>query len=505
MIGALYNGLSGMASFQDALTAGSNNIANINTVGYKSDTVSFADMAYSASGQGRGAQTNGIVKDFSQGNFELTGGEYDLAISGKGFFTVHNPEDEADDMKFTRAGNFRVGNDGTLQMPNGFKVIGISTASTATTSYPTDASTTMFTVLHNESITSTVLRTDSEIITINAKSTNYTSTAAQTGTSGIDLETADSKIADISALKFAYNQALSTQSNSSITPAEVAPNLQQDKLQFTSSFATELTKSGDYVQVLVNGNTIRQDFDTDAQTTMNLFADKISRIQGLKASVEPASTDGEITITTLIPGQAVSITNAEISDTPFTSTSDIITTASPSTIVAPPATIEGSGMVNINAIRAALETAIEGAGGEFLEITNSINLNATTFTTLQTKLDDLGFSDNQFGEAEIEDGVVYLKQGENRFVIAKIPIHAFTNNAALIPEGDNVYSTIQDAGAPKEMTGLSTVLAGTLERSNAELSEGLVDLMVYQRAFEANSKIFAAADEFLNIAIQLKK
>ncbi|OUR72610.1 hypothetical protein A9Q76_03490, partial [Arcobacter sp. 31_11_sub10_T18] len=106
---------------------------------------------------------------------------------------------------------------------------------------------------------------------------------------------------------------------------------------------------------------------------------------------------------------------------------------------------------------------------------------------------------------EIDNGVLYLKQGENKFLVGKVTVAAFTDQKELEPIGDNAYAVTEAAGTAVSMAGISSVLSNTLELSNSQLSEGLVNLMVYQRAFEANSKLFSAADEFLNIAINLKK
>jgi len=54
-------------------------------------------------------------------------------------------------------------------------------------------------------------------------------------------------------------------------------------------------------------------------------------------------------------------------------------------------------------------------------------------------------------------------------------------------------------------TGSVVLHQNTLELSNADLATGLTELMIYQRAYEANAKSITTSDEFLNIAIQLKK
>jgi len=483
MIGALWNGLSGMNSYQSALTAESNNVANINTVGYKADTVSFADLAYSAGGVGKGSEAGSTVKDFAQGNLRLTGGEYDLAINGKGFFTAFDPDNE--ELRYTRAGNFRIGSDGKLEMPNGFNVYGISTGTTPTV-FSSDPDVTKITSAYTQGQGSQIIDTGTEVTTINAKSTNFLTTAVSSGTSGTDYKQADSKISDALALSTAYSEALLSYSSTPV--AGTAPIAQESSIAY-ASFATDLVKEGDFVLVEIDGNQIRQSYDTDAQTTMNLFADKISRVTGLQGSVDNA---GNVTVKSLIPGKEVAVTSAKINNDPFVVTQTAAATA-------------GTGLANVTAMQTALSTAIVNAGGQFVSVTNTVNLAATEITELQLKLDELNISDNQFGDAEIQDGVIFLTQGDNKFVVGKVTVHAFTNPTSLIPEGDNVYSAVEDSGTPISMAGISSISSGNLELSNSELSDGLLNLMVYQRAFEANSKLFAAADDFLNIAIQLKK
>ena len=487
MIGALWNGISGMNAMQNALTAESNNVANINTVGYKADTTSFSDMAYGPGRVGKGAAPGVISKDFSQGNLKASGGDYDLAISGKGFFTAYDTQN--DELRYTRSGDFRVGNDGTLQMPNTFKVQGIPSG--VPTVISTDPNVSRITSAYSRTLASQVVETNSQIMTINTKSTDYITSATTSGTSGTDLKTADAKISDIELLRTSYTTALSSYASNPTTGT--APVAQVNSVDFTN-FATELVAEGDYIEIVIDGDVIRESFNTDAQTTMNNFADRISRVPGLDGSVDAL---GNLTVASIVPGKEISITSPKIN----TATYNVSTTTS---------VVLGSGMANVTALKTLLSDKIVDAGAQFIDLTNTLDLTTTTYTDLQTKLTDLGISDNQFGKPEIVDGVIYMGQAENKFVIGKVPVSAFTNASLLKAEGGNVYSMVKQTPegveiVPVSMAGISTVQSHFLELSNSELSGGLVNLMVYQRAFEANSKLFAAADEFLNIAISLKK
>lgn len=124
MIGALWTGISGLSSQQKALDNESNNIANVNTVGYKASRISFADQMYQDR-IGKGSKILDAEKLYTQGNLKLTGVNYDMALSGDGFFTVVNTRGVGSaETLYTRAGNFRMGDSGTLQDAAGNEVQG---------------------------------------------------------------------------------------------------------------------------------------------------------------------------------------------------------------------------------------------------------------------------------------------------------------------------------------------------------------------------------------------
>ena len=119
MLSSLYSGISGLLANSDALNVVGNNIANVNTMGYKSSTASFEDVLYQTiagtsgtSQVGRGSALAAVQTDFSQGSFETTNSPTDLAIGGQGFFIVKKPGDQTS--YYTRAGNFSLDKAGNL-------------------------------------------------------------------------------------------------------------------------------------------------------------------------------------------------------------------------------------------------------------------------------------------------------------------------------------------------------------------------------------------------------
>ncbi len=122
---SMWTGVSGMLAHGDKMNVIGNNIANVNTIGFKSQRMDFSDLMYvneynngglNQVGQGVSSQT--IITSFSQGPYESTTNPTDLAISGSGFFQVRQPNSEQ--MYYTRAGNFTFNKDGYLEDPNNY-------------------------------------------------------------------------------------------------------------------------------------------------------------------------------------------------------------------------------------------------------------------------------------------------------------------------------------------------------------------------------------------------
>ncbi|MGZ3712619.1 MAG: flagellar hook protein FlgE, partial [Bdellovibrionota bacterium] len=131
ILSSMYTGVSGVQANGEALGIISDNIANANTVGFKTSRAEFADVvAKSLKGVlggnqiGRGTKLNGVTQVFSQGSITQTDKATDVAISGDGFFVVDGPEGRA----YTRNGSFNFNKDGELVNVDGSKVEGFRAA-----------------------------------------------------------------------------------------------------------------------------------------------------------------------------------------------------------------------------------------------------------------------------------------------------------------------------------------------------------------------------------------
>ncbi|MEA3354193.1 MAG: flagellar hook-basal body complex protein, partial [Campylobacterota bacterium] len=149
-----------------------------------------------------------------------------------------------------------------------------------------------------------------------------------------------------------------------------------------------------------------------------------------------------------------------------------------------------------------------GTDAEFLEMTNTLDQTASR-DSLQLRLDNLGISDSAFGDFSIDaTGLITMTQDGATFAVGQTAIAMFNNERGLIAEGNNLMSKTNDSGNAIfniNNDKAAKVAGKTLELSTADLSESLVNLMVFQRAFEANSKSITTSDQILTTLIQLKK
>jgi flagellar hook protein FlgE len=130
MLDSIYIGMTGLQGYSQGLRVIANNTANLNTPGFKSSSLQFADMFYSSSSTGSGTMqvgyglnTAGTVLNFEQGELRQTGNSLDLAIDGQGLFTL---QDSSGNLHYTRAGQFTFNADGVLvSRIDGSKVMGL--------------------------------------------------------------------------------------------------------------------------------------------------------------------------------------------------------------------------------------------------------------------------------------------------------------------------------------------------------------------------------------------
>ncbi len=125
MIKGLFISKAGMLPRQRQLEITANNLANMNTIGYKKDRVFFRHLIDSLQGQDQQAADEAMASgdvstDFSTGPVRKTGNPLDVAIVGEGFFVIETPQGKV----YTRNGNFTLDSQGRLITQDGYSVLG---------------------------------------------------------------------------------------------------------------------------------------------------------------------------------------------------------------------------------------------------------------------------------------------------------------------------------------------------------------------------------------------
>ena len=556
MIGAMWNGVSGIWNHDKSIAVESNNLANSNTVGYKKDQISFSDLLYSQEGFGKGVQTQSISKQFEQGNIVQSGVGIDVAIEGKGFFVVKSRENP-NEIYYTRAGNLVQAKDGFLTTQDDYKIQGLVPQSkVTTTTNPLDM---MFTDEYAKSLVSTNINNGSgTIYNINAKASDYVSSSKDDDIlkKGDGYKTSQNKINDIEALKADYIEKLnkflmdqSTTNTASISQKsqiDFSSNLSSlqatdntisvtiDNKTYSVKFDVNSTMNDEEMQNLydfldtngkakynlVDPNSIQSQANIDAMPTTNPqeildkataqalrddqinsyslinamkdLSDKISSKEGMSSSVK----DGTLVIDTLIAGGSFNISDIKLNDTNFSSTK--LQEA-----------VKGSGLAMVDSARDALKNAVENADGKFLQITNVLeygNLGVIGENDINVRLDELGISDKSTADISIsDDGFVFVKSQGHSFLVGRLSTAGFRNEQGLEPMGGNLFQQSQYSGNPFNSDTMNIIRGGALERANIDYGSTLTQIMVYQKAFEASSKSITTSDEFLQTAIQMKK
>ena len=560
MIGAMWNGVSGIWNHDKGIAVESNNLANSNTVGHKKDQISFSDVLYNQAGFGKGVQTQSISKQFEQGNIVQSGVGIDVAIEGKGFFVVKSRENP-NEIYYTRAGNLVQAKDGFLVTQDDFKIQGLVPQSKiTTTTNPLDM---MFTDEYTKSIVSTNINNGSgSVYNINAKASDYVSSSKDDDIlkKGDGYKTSQNKINDIEALKADYIEKLNKflMDQSTTNTASIS---QKSQIDFSSNLSSlqatdntisvtidnktysvkfdvnstindeEMQKLYDFLDTngkakynLVDPNSIQSQANIDAMPTttpqeildkataqalrddqINSYTNANSLINAMKdlsdkiSSKEGMSSsvkDGTLVIDTLIAGGSFNISDIKLNDTNFSSTK--LQEA-----------VKGSGLAMVDSARDALKNAVENADGKFLQITNVLeygNLGVIGENDINVRLDELGISDKSTAEVSIsDDGFVFVTSGTNKFLVGRLSTAGFRNEQGLEPMGGNLFQQSQYSGNPFNSDTMNIIRGGALERANIDYGSTLTQIMVYQKAFEASSKSITTSDEFLQTAIQMKK
>jgi len=354
LVSTLNVGVSALKSYAEGIQVVSNNIANVNTVGYKASQAQYADtfsnllrpmvpnqnataVKVAPTQVGGGVQVESIAAVFAQGTIQTTSTNSDMGIAGNGFFRVRNPQ--TGQYFVTRAGNFRVDADGYLVTQQGYYVQGAIGANTkvvydsTTGGYnvmgPQDnASVTVPTGLQQFSKSATTTLGSYEITVPTAKDAAELQVGMPIAGYGIPAGTTITKIDTITSTppKITLSN-VATQTGTGVTITLSKKTVDSGSLSLT--FPVNYARPDAFIGMSINGSGISA--GTTIQTTAGNYKKLIpaspSSLTLLNAAGALAATTLTVTSTEgLVPGMILASGNGVPSDTTVLTVSDNGTT-----------------------------------------------------------------------------------------------------------------------------------------------------------------------------------
>ncbi len=524
--GALYSGVSGIRAHQNMLDVIGNNLANINTYGYKSSRLLFSDllsqtMSTGNNGNpmqvGKGVKVGSASSNFSQGTLEATNNALDFAIQGEGFFVVSGGDKDF----FSRVGSFDTDADNYLIDSNtGYKVVDTngntiaipynSTVSGKATSKvsltgnldASAASTTAEVVMTTSALTSSSVAatTTTTLNSLDSNTTDYVSgdTILITGTKpdGTSVSATFTYTTDGTTVGDLITKINTAFSSTDTTNGATA------SLDSTGKIIVESNKGGkDNLSItLVDGGSntgqttwTNHDFTGATYTTSVDVYDS----QGTKHTVTLRFTkqgDNEWETNASMDSSNGTISTSTISGITFNS--DGTFSSSGSTTLA----------FKFNGISSTQSVILDlGTSGK----SDGLTQNGGDSTAAATSQD--GYEYGTFDSISVDsDGTINaLYTNGITQTVATLKIALFNNLSGLSKQGDNLYAQTSASGEPIYVTAGSgragSVSSGYLEGSNVDMATELTSLITAQRGFQLNTKVITTADEILSDIINLKR
>jgi len=472
MMRSLYSGVSGLKNHQTRMDVIGNNIANVNTTGFKSGRVTFEDIlsqtvtgASSAQGNlggtnpkqiGLGMGVASIDTIFTDGSVQSTGKNTDLCLSGSGLFILGDGSNQY----YTRNGAFSFDASGNYVNSAGLKVQGWmadSTGKITSTGEVTDIS---VPVGQTMAATATTTATFTKNLTADGDTTaTYTSLSSLLTALGLSSSSTGTALTD-------YN-SLSTLTGSSSTPG-------------TYALTSDTTKSVSY-----DGTTYT--LKTSGTTATTSFAAYDS--EGVKHT---------------ITGTFTKSTTANEWTFTATSTDGGTMTGGTGTI-----TFDTSGKYSSSSVTDIVFTPSGGAAATTIALDFSALTQYAGDTTVT--VDKNGNAAGSLDSVSTDSTGTIVGSFSNGLKknLAQVAIATFNNPAGLTKSGDSLYSSSNNSGAAQINTagsgGAGSLTPSSLEMSNVDLSDELTNMIVTQRGYQANSKIITTSDDMLETLVNLKR
>ncbi len=495
MIGSLFAGISGLNANATALTVIGDNIANVNTTSFKSNSSSFANVlsqsleGSSLSGIGRGVQYWATTPSWSQGSLESTNNPYDLAINGRGFFIL---SDDSGSSYYSRAGAFSLDREGNLTNPDGFIVQGyeMDSASEALgsitdivipvgTSLP-QATSEMYTTINLDANAAKpgaaegVMDSHLVITAEKGNAGNIMINLINGGTAGSESVTCSGGIMTV-----AIEDGVSTQEQ--ICNAIASHEIIDTAIPNDPGATWELGLGTDSV-------TLDGGHDSESYSTTITAYDSLGSPISLSIDFNRNSTGWDWSVsasdgTCNSSGSLVFDTAGQLI---FPSSNPLISITGMSS---------GASPLSIEWHLTDSEDSITGYSSP--SNTTFLNQNGYPAGTLQSvAVDEEGIVTGSYTNGQLSP-------------LYQIALADFRSYNGLVKIGENLYAQSLASGdaLPGTPGGarLGTISPSSLEMSNVDLAQEFVKMITTQRAFQASSKIITTSDEVLSDLISIKR
>lgn len=511
MMRSLFAGVSGLRSHQTRMDVIGNNIANVNTPGFKRSRVTFQEMLNqtirgAASPQdnrggtnptqiGLGVNLGSIDVIHTPGSPQSTGKALDMSVEGEGYFVVGDNTNTF----FTRAGNFDFDTANNLVTTNGLKVKGWVATIDSSNGFNLSTAGEAQPINLNALAEAQVMQATTEIEIgknldrrVGIQTASDVSTYTSAAITGDDLATLSSDIViDLGEAAVLDNNFNITDGTNTIDKTVLDAN--RDKWQFdpttgklTFTDPSLFDGSLGYDNFTGSGSNIEVNYQKAAHQTPITVYD--SQGGDHEASVVYyKSADNEWKTNIAIDGELIN-GNYE-HDINFSSTGQIDPTTATKNI----SHVLGGG---VNDLDATLDFS---------------NLTQVASTTTALALSQDGFEPGSLQNLSVDTSgkiVGTFSNGQN-LELAQVALATFRNPGGLMKVGNTMFSESKNSGNAQIGTpgtaGRGVVKPETLEMSNVDLSQEFVDMITTQRGFQANSRIITTSDEMLQELVNLRR
>jgi len=451
-ITSMFTAVSGMNVNGRGLAVVSDNIANMNTHGFKSSSIVFGDIVSQngSLGIGRGALMTEVSPEFTQGAFENTPNVLDLAVDGDGLFVLK----KGNDTYYSRAGQFGIDKQGFATNPEGFRLQG----------YQFDIAGIASTVVGDINVASINSQpSDTENMSVYANldsQTDITSNPAFDVTNSVGTSHFTSSITVYDSLGNSHVLNIYYRKNQSISAGGTPANS-------GTPFGGGAAWPAGYAAL---GGTEWEWYAVVSAADSAAGVDQIQAQGRLEFNTNGALYYSE-------------------------------------DLASPTGGFDFSGGSTQNqtiTVDFGDDIAVDGASG--LEGTTQFGSKSTTTylnqdgyaagTLKSLTINDLGFMSGLFTNGQTRN-------------IAQVVLAKFTSQEGLIKQGQNLYAESFDSGQPivtsPGNSGTGNILANTLELSNVDLAAEFVKMIIMQRGFQANSRMISTSDELMTELVNLKR